>query len=117
MKKKKKGKYLKVFSIKKKPEMEGHNNDSMPEQHLPDEGFIKRVAHKLEIAASSPDRSNLHIIARGDHWVIKREGAQKVYRICETQTQAINSAKEMIERGIAAHIIIHEDDGTVAQRI
>lgn len=113
MKKKQKGKNLTIFSIKKNSTMEGQQND-LP---LTDEGVIKRVGHKLAIAASTPEKNNLHIIARGEHWIIKREGAQKAYRICETQDQAINNAKEMITRGLATHIIIHEDDGTVAKRI
>lgn len=113
MKKKKKGKNLTIFSIKKKSIMEGQPNE-LP---LTDKGVIKRVGHKLAVAASSPEKNNLHIIARGEHWIIKREGAQKAYRICETQKQAVNDAKEMIDRGIATHIIIHEEDGTVAQRI
>ena len=112
-KKKKKGKNLTVFSIKKNSIMEGHSNE-LP---LTDKGVIKRVGQKLAIAASSPEKNNLHIIARGEHWIIKREGAQKAYRICEKQEQAIKDAKEMIHRGLATHIIIHEDDGTVAQRI
>lgn len=113
MKKKQKGKNLTIFSIKKNSIMEGQSN-GLP---LTDEGVIKRVGHKLAIAASTPEKNNLHIIARGEHWIIKREGAQKAYRICETQDQAISNAKEMIKRGLATHIIIHEDDGTVAKRI
>ena len=112
-KKKKKGKNLTIFSIKKKSIMEGQPNE-LP---LTDEGVIKRVGQKLAVAASSPEKNNLHIIARGEHWIIKREGAQKAYRICETQQQAVNNAKEMINRGLATHIIIHEEDGTVAKRI
>lgn len=111
--KKKKRKNLAIFSIKKKSIMEGQPNE-LP---LTDEGVIKRVGHKLAIAASSPEKNNLHIIARGEHWIIKREGAPKAYRICKTQEQAVHNAKEMINRGLATHIIIHEDDGTVAQRI
>lgn len=93
--------------------MEGHSNE-LP---LTDEGVIKRVGHKLAIAASSPQRNNLHIIARGEHWIIKREGAQKAYRICETQDQAIDDAKAMLKKGLATQIIIHGEDGTVAKRI
>ncbi len=113
MKKKKKGKSLTIFSIKKNSIMEGQPNE-LP---LTDEGVIKRVGQKLAVAASSPEKNNLHIIARGEHWIVKREGAQKAYRICETQEEAVNNAKEMINRGLATHIIIHEEDGTVAQRI
>ena len=97
--------------------MTGQHQDKVPEQHHPDKSVIRRVAHKLEVAASSPERSNLHIIARGEHWIIKREGAQKAYRIHDSQTEAIDNAKEMIEKGMAEHIIVHEDDGTVAKRI
>lgn len=116
MKKKKKGKHLKVFSIKKRSNMKGPHNGSL-DNHRHDEEFIMRVAHKLEKAAKSPERNNLHIIARGEHWIVKREGALKAYRIYDTQTQAVNTAIELIERGIATHIIIHEIDGTVAKRI
>jgi len=114
MKKKlKRGKNLTIFSIKKNSIMEGQPNE-LP---LTDKGVIKRVGQKLAVAASSPEKNNLHIIARGEHWIIKREGAQKAYRICETQEQAVEDAKEIINKGLATHIIIHEDDGTVAKRI
>lgn len=97
--------------------MAHHHNDPMQEQHSHDEEFVKRIANKLEVASKSPERNNLHIIARGELWIIKREGAQKAHRILDTRSQAIQQAKEMMEKGIASSIIIHNEDGTVARSI
>lgn len=97
--------------------MADHQNDSIPEQYPHHQDLVNRVAKKLEVAAKSPERNILHIIARGVHWIIKREGALKAYRIYDTKELAIKNAKAMLELGSASRIIIHEDDGTVAQRI
>ena len=59
----------------------------------------------------------LHIIARGEQWIIKREGALKAYRICATKDEAIENAKDLLQKGSAESIIIHFQDGTVARRI
>lgn len=96
--------------------MADHQNDPIQEQY-PHKDVVKRVALKLEDAAKSPEKNNLHIIARGDHWIIKREGALKAYRIYDTKALAIANAKEMLEHGSALRIIVHDDDGTVAKRI
>ncbi len=116
-KKRKKGKYLKVFSIKKKSVMADHQNDPIQEQYPHNDDLVKRVANKLEDAAKSPEKNNLHIIARGEHWIIKREGALKAYRIYDNKELAIKNAKEMVERGNALVIIIHDNNGNVAKRI
>jgi len=116
-KKQKRGKHLKVFSIKKNSVMNSHQNGITGEQSQFDENLIQRVAKKLVIAAQTPERNTVHIISRGNDWVIKREGAQKVYRICDTQTEAILIAKGMIKKGLAERIIVHDDDGTVAKRM
>ena len=116
-KKHKKGKILKYFSNKKNYVMADHQNDPIQEQYPNDAEVVKKVALKLEIAASTPQKNNIHIIARGKHWIIKREGALKAYRIYETIDQAIKNAKEMLEKGLALSIIIHDDDGSVSQRI
>ena len=97
--------------------MEGQQNDSTHELNPHDEESVKRIADKLENAAKSPEKNNLHIIARGDFWIIKREGAQKAYRIFDSKSKAIDDAKEMIQNGSALHIIIHQQDGNVARRI
>ena len=82
-----------------------------------EDGIIKRVARKLGEAAKSPKRMVLHIIARGEQWIIKREGALKAYRICATKDEAIENAKDLLQKGSAESIIIHFQDGTVAKRI
>jgi len=81
------------------------------------EGIIKRVARKLGMAAKSPKKMVLHIIARGEQWIIKREGAMKAYRVCATKDEAIENAKDLLQKGSAESIIIHFQDGTVARRI
>ena len=78
---------------------------------------VERVAEKLEQAAKTPKKSNLHIIARGEQWIIKREGALKAYKVCASKDEAINNPREMLAKGAAKHIIIHFPDGTVARRI
>ena len=97
--------------------MDTHHNGTIREQSQFDESLIRRVAKKLEIAAQTPERNTLHIISRGNEWVIKREGAQKVYRICNSQAEAIQIAKGMIKKGLAERIIVHDNDGTVAKRM
>jgi len=94
--------------------MEDH---SLQPDQTSKEGFIKRVARKLGVAAKSPKKMVLHIIARGEQWIIKREGALKAYRVCETKDEAIENAKDLLQKGSAEEIVVHFQDGTVARKI
>ena len=113
---KKKGKSLNIFSINKISAMSMEDNSSQPNKASED-GIIKRVARKLGQAAKSPKKMVLHIIARGEQWIIKREGALKAYRVCKTKDEAIENAKDLLQKGSADSIIVHFQDGTVARKI
>lgn len=92
-------------------------DNTLHPENASEDGIIKRVARKLGQAAKSPKKTVLHIIARGEQWIIKREGALKAYRICATKDEAIKDAKDLLQKGAAESIVIHFQDGTVARRI
>ena len=57
-----------------------------------------------------------HVIARENHWSVKKFGAQRAARIFTSQPEAVDYAVKIATPG-AMEVIVHRPDGSVARRI
>ncbi|SIO36329.1 DUF2188 domain-containing protein [Halodesulfovibrio marinisediminis] len=51
----------------------------------------------------------------GGKWKVKREGAEKEYRVCETKQEGVRVARILAGEFSPAQIIIEKEDGTFQQ--
>lgn len=59
---------------------------------------------------------NMHVTKRADgNWQAKSEGAQRAYRVTETQAEAINIARDVC-RNQQSELFIHRPDGKFRDR-
>lgn len=80
---------------------------------MPEARYGSEIGNKIKKAAASPDASRLHVIARGVHWIVKREGAQRAQRVYHDKEQAVDGALAQFKSGTASAVIVHKKDGTV----
>ena len=57
-----------------------------------------------------------HVIARQDHWSVKKSGAQRAARVFANQPEAVAYAVK-IAAPAAVEVVVHKKDGSVARRI
>lgn len=58
-----------------------------------------------------------HIIPKDDGWVFMKEGGPKRYSgVYPTQKQAIEAAREFVQRSPAGEIVVHGRDGSIRWR-
>jgi hypothetical protein len=71
------------------------------------------LSAKLRKAASTI--SNIvHIVPSKDGWSVKREGAVRSTAVRATKDEALKAARELKS---AERIIVHNQDGTIAQNV
>lgn len=59
--------------------------------------------------------SNQHVVPYNDKWAVKKEGSEKVTRIYDNQSDAIEYAKE-IAKNQKSELIIHGKDGEIREK-
>lgn len=68
---------------------------------------------KIKKAAASPDGSKLHVIARDNGWIVKKEGAQRAQKVYKYKKEAVAGALTTVKKGAAKAVIVHKRDGTI----
>jgi len=56
-----------------------------------------------------------HVVPHPDGWAVKGEGNSKATKVTETQSQAIDAARE-IAKNQQSELLIHRKDGTIRDR-
>ena len=59
--------------------------------------------------------SNQHVVPYNDKWAVKKEGSEKVTRIYDNQSDAIEYAKELAKNQ-KSELIIHGKDGEIREK-
>lgn len=77
---------------------------------------IEEVARLLR-QSSMTNSNRIHIISRGNRWVVKKEGMSRASRILDSKKKAINNAKQKLVLGKTSKIVVHRKDGTVERVI
>ena len=57
---------------------------------------------------------NYHITKSGDHWILKKRGAERASKTADTKSEIIKLAVEFLE-GKTASPKIHKEDGTIQE--
>lgn len=68
---------------------------------------------KLKKAASKPDATKLHVIAKDNGWIVKKEGAQRAQKAYRLKKEAVAGALVTVRKGAAKAVIVHKKDGTI----
>lgn len=63
--------------------------------------------------AKNKINNRMHIIKRASKWVLLKEGAERVSRICTTKEEAIQVAQKYKSDGF--DLIIHKSDGSIQE--
>lgn len=80
----------------------------------------KKITHKtvLRIANSSViNGMRLHVLPRGDKWVVRKDGSIRATGIYLTKEQALSAAKNIVKGGGVPYAVVHDEFGKVTQRI
>ena len=56
-----------------------------------------------------------HVVPHGDAWAVKRSESDRVSRIYNTQTEAINGGRE-ISKNQGTELFIHRPNGQIRER-
>ena len=76
-------------------------------------GKVKsRITRRLNIAASTTE-GQVHVIPRSSAWIIKKEGAERAYRVYDIKAKALAGARSMLSSGLASSIVIHDKYGRI----
>lgn len=57
---------------------------------------------------------NHHITKSGDHWILKKQGAERASKTADTKAEIIKLAVEFLE-GKTVSLKIHKEDGTIQE--
>ena len=57
-------------------------------------------------------KRDIHVVPHGDGWATKKEKAERVGSVAETQKIAIDRAREQAKRE-KVEVVIHRKDGTI----
>lgn len=76
----------------------------------------ERIILNVAETARNP-KNRLHVISRNGKWVIKREGAKRVFGIYPTKTEAIEIATARVKAGKTEGAIVHDLMGRPVQKI
>lgn len=55
----------------------------------------------------------LHIMSRKGHWVVFREGSERIISEFDTKRNAILNGRKILSTGQANALVVHRTDGTV----
>ena len=67
------------------------------------------------MATKSLAAEKVHVISRSGKWAVTRQGASRLFRTVDSQSDAVDAAKRLASG--KAEIIVHRRDGTVSKRI
>jgi hypothetical protein len=70
-----------------------------------------KLGARFKTAGSSGKKA--HVIARQGHWVVFKEGANKVVAEYPTKEGAFLSAKKILKSGQTEMVVLHKPDGSV----
>ena len=76
----------------------------------------KRLILSVAETARNP-KNRLHVISRNGKWVVKKEGAKRVFGIYPTQSEAIKIATARVKAGKTDDAVVHDLMGRPAQKI
>jgi uncharacterized protein YdaT len=75
---------------------------------------------RVKVATATGPRTqsepSYHVIARQNHWSVKKSGAQRAARVFANEPEAVAYAME-IAVPAAVEVVVHRKDGSVALRI
>jgi len=54
----------------------------------------------------------VHVLQRGDKWIVKMAGASRAYRVYKTRQEALDKGKEMATRNKTERLL-HRADGSI----
>jgi uncharacterized protein YdaT len=57
-------------------------------------------------------KTDIHVVTHGDNWATRREGADRVSRNFDTQTEAYDAARETARRE-RVEVVTHRPDGRI----
>lgn len=58
------------------------------------------------------NKRDIHVVPHSDGWATRKEGAQRVGVVTDTQTQAIERARQQAQRE-RVEVVVHRPDGTI----
>jgi endo-alpha-1,4-polygalactosaminidase (GH114 family) len=76
----------------------------------------KRIILSVAATARNP-KNRLHVISRNGKWVVKKEGARRVFGIYPTKNEAIEIATARVKAGKTKDAIVHDLMGQPTQKI
>jgi uncharacterized protein YdaT len=62
-----------------------------------------------------PQTNNQHVLPRSDGWAVKKAGASRDTKVFDSQSQAIDYAKDVAKRN-NSELFIHSRDGRIRER-
>lgn len=71
----------------------------------------KTIGAKFRTAGSTGNKG--HVIARDGHWVVFKEGAERVLHEFDDKKRAVLTAREILKSGKIEALVLHNSDGTV----
>ncbi len=57
-----------------------------------------------------------HVVPSGDEWAVKKQGVEQPSRVAATQREAIDHAETFARRQAPSRVVIHRDDGAIAEQ-
>lgn len=70
------------------------------------------------VAQSAASKSNhVHVISRGNKWIVRRNKASRALRIFNTIDEAIENATLYVNTGKAVFAVVHDRNGMVTEKI
>ncbi len=60
-------------------------------------------------------KKNVHVVPQGDNWAVKREGCIRPSKVTDTQSEAINRARE-IAKNNQSEMVVHGRNGKIRQK-
>lgn len=76
-------------------------------------GYKSDLGSKIKRAAAKPDSSKLHVIAKDNGWIVKKEGAQRAQKAYKLKKEAVAGALVKVRKGAARAVVVHKRDGTI----
>ena len=75
--------------------------------------YKSELGTKIRKAAASPDFTKLHVIARDNKWIVKREGSTRAQKIYKSKVDAVKEALIIVKKKRARQVIVHTENGTI----
>lgn len=60
-------------------------------------------------------KKNVHVVPHGDKWAVKSTGSEKAAKLTNTQSDAIDIAKQMAKNN-SSELFIHRPNGQIRER-